>query len=217
MGAIENVSLKLAKGLGNKLNKSDEEVEVLNYGLFFIIHTFSAILITFIFGIIFNVLIEIMSISITASLLKRYCGGTHSSTPNRCILSGLILSLLISFISKYMAINISDINLIILELVSLVFSIYFIYLKCPVGSKNKPLKKESTRNKLRKKAFKLMCIYVSSIICMLLIYKINQVYIVKLIIISMTMGIMLQIFAMSKIGDFTINLLEKLFNLINIK
>ena len=217
MGAIENVSLKLAKGLGNKLGKSNEEIEVLNYGLFYIIHTFSAILITFIFGIIFNVLFEIMIISITASLLKRYSGGVHSSSPNRCILSGLILSLVISFISKYMAINISYNNLIIITLILLVYSIHILNLKCPVGSKNKPLKKESTRNKLRQKAFKLMGIYVSSIICMLIIYKVNQIYTIKLIIISMTMGIMLQVFAMSKFGEIIINIFEKIFNLINVK
>ncbi len=39
MAIIDKVSLNLSTKLGEKLNKSNEEIDVLNYGLFIFIHT----------------------------------------------------------------------------------------------------------------------------------------------------------------------------------
>lgn len=217
MSYVEKISLGIASKLGNKLNKNEEEVAVLNYGLFFMIHTTMAIIMTFIVGVVFNILLEIMLISITTSLLKRYSGGVHASTPNRCILSGLILSLIISFTSRYIASNVSNTYLIVFVSMIIIISSIVIYKKCPVPSENKPLKKESTRKKLRIKSFKLIFIYILLIIGLFIYHKVTGIYIMKLMVVSISMGIMLQIIAMTKIGEILINYFEKIFNFVNFK
>lgn len=214
MGYIEKLSLNIASKLGSRLDKNQDEIEILNYGLFFLIHTTIAIIMTIIVGIIFNILPEIIIVSIVAALLKRYSGGVHSSTPNRCIASGLILSLIISFLGRSIAINFNALNLFILEIVILSTSFYIIYKKCPVGSKNKPLKKEATRRKLRIKALKLITLYFIIIIGLYIFYVIKNIYFIKLMLASITMGITLQVLAMTKLGDSLINLLEKVFDYI---
>ena len=72
MGIIDNMSLNLSTKLGNKLNKNEEEKAVLNYGLFIILHTLSALILTIIFGIIIRMELEVLLIAITSSWFKRY-------------------------------------------------------------------------------------------------------------------------------------------------
>ena len=216
MLGVEQISLNLAKRLGNKLDKNEEEIAVLNYGLFFLIHTSIAILVTLLVGVILGIFTEIMVISISAALLKRYSGGVHSSSPNRCIISGLILSVIASFISKYIAINLNYINMVLLEFVILVWSAVIFYKKCPVPSKNKPLKKESTRIKLRKKAFQMMFLYTIIIIVLCVAYSFKQIYWMKLVSFSIIMGIIIQTIAITKSGDLLVNFFEKIFDFIKI-
>ena len=213
---VEQISLNLAKRLGNKLDKNEEEIAVLNYGLFFLIHTSIAILLTLLVGIVLGIFTEIMIISISASLLKRYSGGVHSSSPNRCVMSGLILSVIASFISKYMAINFDYINMVLFEVIILIGSAVIFYKKCPVPSKNKPLKKESTRIKLRKKAFQMMFLYTIIIIVLCTVYSFKQIYWMKLASFSIIMGIVIQTIAITKSGDLLINFFEKIFDFVKI-
>ena len=213
---VEQISLNLAKRLGNKLDKNEEEIAVLNYGLFFLIHTSIAIVLTLLVGIVLGILTEIMVISISASLLKRYSGGVHSSSPNRCVMSGLILSVIASFISKYIAINFDYINMVLFEVIIMIVSAVIFYKKCPVPSKNKPLKKESTRIKLRKKAFQMMFLYTIIIIVLCIVYSFKQIYWMKLASFSIIMGIVIQTIAITKSGDLLINFFEKIFDFVKI-
>ena len=213
---VEQISLNLAKRLGNKLDKNEEEIAVLNYGLFFLIHTSIAILLTLLVGIVLGIFTEIMIISISASLLKRYSGGVHSSSPNRCVMSGLILSVIASFISKYIAINFDYINMVLFEVIILIGSAVIFYKKCPVPSKNKPLKKESTRIKLRKKAFQMMFLYTIIIIVLCIVYSFKQIYWMKLASFSIIMGIVIQTIAITKLGDLLINFFEKIFDFVKL-
>ena len=213
---VEQISLNLAKRLGNKLDKNEEEIAVLNYGLFFLIHTSIAILLTLLVGIVLGIFTEIMIISISASLLKRYSGGVHSSSPNRCVISGLILSVIASFISKYIAINFDYINMVLFEVIIMIVSAVIFYKKCPVPSKNKPLKKESTRIKLRKKAFQMMFLYTIIIIVLCIVYSFKQIYWMKLASFSIIMGIVIQTIAITKLGDLLINFFEKIFDFVKL-
>lgn len=216
MGYIEKFSISVSDKLGDKLNKSIEEKKVLNYGLFIILHTSLGILTTFIVGIFTDMIIEIMTISIVAAILKRYSGGIHSSSPERCLITGLILSFLVSLVCNSLA-KILDIrSLVVLILVILSYSYYEINKKCPVPSKNKPLKNENTKKKMKKNAFKLMHYFSSIIVLSYFIYFLTEIYLFKILIIAILLGIMLQVFALTKLGEKVIGILEMIFNFIHI-
>jgi accessory gene regulator B len=216
MGVIEKISLNISNKLGDKLSKNDEEKAVLNYGLFIVIHTSLAILATVVIGILTNMVVEIMVISITAAYMKRYSGGMHSSSPLRCIITGVLFSFILSVICKYVMYNFNDNLIIIIFSIGLCLSYYILYKKCPVPSKNKPLKKESTRKKLRKKAFKLINIYSITILILYTLNITQGLYWTKIWMISIFLGILLQIFALTNIGKSTLNSLEKVYEFINI-
>ncbi|WP_071119612.1 accessory gene regulator ArgB-like protein [Romboutsia timonensis] len=215
MGGIEKIALNLSTRLGNKLDKGEEEKAILNYGLFIIMHTFIGIIITLLVGLITGMLIEILLITITSALFKRYTGGVHASTPEICLIIGVILSLILSILCRFIVINI-DINKIVFAgMIIIAFSYYMIYYNCPVSSKNKPLKNEKTRKKLKKKAFILLNIYTILLIMLYIIYYILKISIVKSIITSFILGIFFQMSSLTNIGSKTINLLDKVFAFLN--
>ena len=215
MGGIEKIALNLSTRLGNKLDKGEEEKAILNYGLFIIMHTFIGIIITLLVGLITGMLIEILLITITSALFKRYTGGVHASTPEICLIIGVILSLILSILCRFIVINI-DINKIVFAgMIIIAFSYYMIYYNCPVSSKNKPLKTEKTRKKFKKKAFILLNIYTILLIMLYIIYYILKISIVKSIITSFILGIFFQMSSLTNIGSKTINLLDKVFAFLN--
>lgn len=215
MGIIGKVSLKLSTKLGNKLDKNEEEKEILNYGLFIIIHTFTAIMITILVGLLTGMVIEISLITITSALFKRYTGGVHASTPGRCLIIGVILSLMLSILCRSIVTNIDINNIILIEMIIIAFSYYMIYYKCPVPSKNKPLKNEKNRNKLKKKAINLLNIYIVLFIILYVTYYILKLSTVKSVIVSLMLGLFLQMIVLTKTGTKFIKLLDKVFALSN--
>ena len=192
MGVIDKIAIDLSTKLGDKLQKSIEEKAVLRYGLFIIIHTL---------------------ISITGAWFKRYTGGVHATTPERCLAIGLILSLILSMLCRYL---VDSVNLNYIMLVGVFIIINFYYVinkKCPIPSKNKPLKKESTRKKLRKKAVILINSYTVLVISLYIMYILTNLNVIKTIIVSCILGIVLQITALTEKGSSFISLLDRSFNI----
>lgn len=215
MGIIEKVSNGVSEKLGNRLNKSDEEKAVLNYGLFVIIHTGLAVILTFIVGLVTNRTLEIMSITLAAAWMKRYSGGVHATSPNRCLIVGIIVSFILLYIEKEFIININNNVLIAILVIGIIYSYLIIYYKCPVGTKNKPLKKEETRKRLRKKAFKLLNFYSLIIALGYLTYISSDFYFIKNLIVCIFLGLVLQASMLTKFGQRVVLALDSL--LIKIK
>ena len=90
---------------------------------------------------------------------------------------------------------------------------YVINKKCPIPSKNKPLKKESTRKKLRKKAVILINSYTVLVISLYIMYILTNLNVIKTIIVSCILGIVLQITALTEKGSSFISLLDRSFNI----
>ncbi|MEG0180673.1 MAG: accessory gene regulator B family protein [Peptostreptococcaceae bacterium] len=217
MSVIEKVSYNISNKIGNKANKSKDEIEVINYGLFMAIHTLVSIIITIIVGVLIGKLNEILLISLVASSLKRCSGGVHATSPNRCLIIGVITSIIFTYISLIFG-RYSDLkNLIIFSALILSTCYFVFYKKAPVGTKNKPLKKESIRKKLRKKLFITLNLYyiliAIFILCMfenLIDYNfINYIYCVEL-------GIVLQCMSLTKFGEYTILKLDSILTYKNI-
>ena len=213
MGVIDKIAIDLSTKLGDKLQKSIEEKAVLRYGLFIPIHTLIAIILTILTGILTGMTLEIIIISITGAWFKRYTGGVHATTPERCLAIGLILSLILSMLCRYL---VDSVNLNYIMLVGVFIIINFYYVinkKCPIPSKNKPLKKESTRKKIRKKAVILINIYIVLVISLYIMYILTNLNVIKTIIVSCILGIVLQITALTEKGSSFISLLDRSFNI----
>jgi accessory gene regulator B len=216
MEFIEKISKSTSEKLGNRLNKTEEEKSILNYGLFIIMHTSLALILTLIIGILTNMTLEIMVITFSAAWMKRYSGGVHASSPNRCLIIGVIVSLTLSFLDKRLMYILGNNSLIFMLIIGFIVSYIILYYKCPVGSKNKPLKKEVTRKKLRKKAFRLINFYLLIILIGYLLYINKNIYILKVVISCIWLGLILQVLMLTKIGQKIIILLDYILKKIKV-
>lgn len=216
MELIERISYNIALKIGSKTNKTNEEIEVINYGVFVIIHTIIALILTALTGYIIRKPIQIIIITIISASLKRYSGGVHATSPNRCLIIGILISLISVYISEILFKYNNSINLIIISLISIFLSIIIFYKKAPVGNKNKPLKKVETRNIMRKKLFFLLKIYYISIL-VFSIMILNGSLTVKYVkyIYCIQLGVLLQAFSITNIGEVIVLKLDEILN--NIK
>lgn len=202
MDIIEKISYNVSNKIGEKAKKSKDEIQVMHYGLFIWIHTILAYIATILVGIIIGKTIEVLLISIVASSLKKFSGGVHATSPNRCLIIGIITTLIFTyiyvFLNKYCGYNF----IYIFSIVSIVSCYYIFYKKAPMGTKNKPLKKEETRNRLRKKLFNRFNVFIL-IILLLLIVRSTKIlnYDTAMFVYCIELGIILQTVAITKLGE----------------
>ena len=151
-------------------------------------------------------LTKIIIITIISASLKRYSGGVHATSPNRCLIIGILISLISVYISEILFKYNNSINLIIISLISIFLSIIIFYKKAPVGN----------RNIMRKKLLFLLKIYYISIL-VFSIMILNGSLTVKYVkyIYCIQLGVLLQAFSITNIGEVIVLKLDEILN--NIK
>ena len=204
----ESISNKIAFYLCNSKDESSDEFEILKYGVFAFLHVSMAFLFTILFGILTNTLYEIVTITLIATILKRYSGGVHCSSPNRCLVTGIIVSYIFVLIGKYM-INIKWQLSYIIYVIMLIHSFFILYKKCPVPSENKPLKKEQTRKRLRRKSFFIYFILVVIFIVNILLNLFNISTILNFWVLYIILGLYMQTLSLTFVGSNFILFLDK--------
>lgn len=204
----ENLSSKFAFYLCQSKDKSSEEFAVLKYGIFTFLHISIAFILTILFGILTGTMLEMVVISLTGAMMKRNSGGVHCSSPNRCVLAGIILAYVFTLIGR-MIINIGNEFNYILCIVSLVHSFIIIYKKCPVPCENKPLKKEETRKRLRKNAFLIYSICLILFIINILLNSIDFIENLNILVFYMILGLYMQTLSLTNKGCNFILFLDK--------
>lgn len=205
---MENLCNNIAFGLCQSKDKNCDEYEILRYGVFVFLHVCNAVILTIIFGLLTGTCFEICIISLMAALMKRNSGGVHCSSPNRCIITGIIISYMFVLIGKTL-INVKLDILYILSIIILIHSFLIIYIKCPVPSPNKPLKKETTRKRLRKNALYIYFICVILFIISILLNLLNTNYNLNSLVLYIILGMYMQVFALTTFGSEFILFIDK--------
>lgn len=204
----DDISSKFAFCLCESKDRSSEEFQILKYGVFAFLQVTIAIMATILFGLLTDTLFEMLVISLTGALMKRNSGGVHCSSPNRCLCAGVIVVYIFAIIGKNI-INIKSLYIDIICIIALIHSFIILYQKCPVPCENKPLKKEKTRKKLRKNAFKIYSICVILFITNILLswaYFINNL---NSLVLYMILGLYMQSLSLTAIGSKFILILDK--------
>lgn len=130
---------KLSNYLTDKLLSNgtigDEDKELYIYGLFMLLSQLMFFIITCIFGLVLNCIIESIIFYISFQFIRKYAGGYHASTETRCeVLSTL------SILSCIVVIRLSktyDIQTVLLLITTL--SAVCIFVFCPIDTPEKPL------------------------------------------------------------------------------
>lgn len=206
---LENLCNKISNYISQELNLDNNRKAIINYGIFAFMQMIICILLVMIFGAIFNVFFEAIIVSFTVSILRKSSGGVHASSPKACAVIGTISSILMAKISQNIQVDFK--RLIIWGIIIFIWAYYFIYKLAPVDSIAKPIKNLEKRKRLKKNSIIILSTYL-----IIIIINFTYLYFIKnessLIYIScIYMGILWQVFSLTKSGHLLLGKLDKLF------
>ncbi|MDF2676816.1 MAG: accessory regulator AgrB [Bacillota bacterium] len=209
MSNIEKVSDIIASKLATKLIMDSNEEEVLAYGAFLLIQTIMSILLVLVFGFVFNVIIEIIIISVSASILRKYSGGAHATSPINCAIIGMIVFGVLSLLVKQFLFNFIFWHLTLIIIVSFVIDFYIIYKYSPVGTVTKPLKNEIKRKRLKRISINCVIgLFISSIILLSIYLYTKQIILIN-IATCISVGVVWQSITLVSLGQKIIDFMDK--------
>ena len=166
---------KLADNIANKvvleLSLDEDNREVIAYGTFALMQMFLSIILVFLFGVLFHVAFEALIISFTASILRKYSGGVHASSPGICTFIGTIVCVGEALVISLLMTSVVNLKLIIiLGTLIFIWSYYIIYKLAPVDSVSKPIVKEEKRKRMKKGSIILLSVYLIIAVILIMLY-----------------------------------------------
>lgn len=218
MFVIERLSNLIAAKVSKTLDLDTDKEEILAYGAFSILQTLWSVSLVMIFGAVLNVFWEAIIISTSGAMLRKYSGGAHATSPNRCAIIGVIMSvgsaLILSRLLGYLDLKYAYLY----SFITFGISYYTIYKYSPVDSPNKPIVREETKKSLRKASFYMIHIFVIVIVVIYIFYFRKQNNILLMFILSICTGILWQDITLLPLGHNLIAqidiLLKNIFSLV---
>lgn len=195
---------KLAISLGKKakmfLNVDSNKEQIIVYGAINLLQTALSISWVVIMGLILGVLYEALIFSTAASILRKYSGGVHSSSPNRCIIIGTALSCSAGLIIDKYSYNISFSATIAISIFFIVASFIIVILKAPVDSIKKPITDLNMKKRFKKNSIIVLIVFSIVIAVLSVFYETTYKSYYLKIIHSIILGILFQSITLTKIG-----------------
>lgn len=158
MFLIKHISNKIGNKITGNLALDRDTEEIISYGAFALLQTLYSFLCVVILGSIFNVLIESIIISLSIAIYRKYSGGIHATTPNKCAIFGAIICVAFGLLVKNARIKFNLIFLLIF-IFTFICAYYSTYKFVPVDTKNKPINNTDERLRLKR-----LCLLVISIL-----------------------------------------------------
>lgn len=200
---------KISSNIANELKLDDDKRNIINYGIFNLIQTGICIVLVIIFGFIFHVVIEALIISFTISILRKSSGGVHAPTPESCAVVGTVASVGMAVIGKNIYINL--LLVLLFGIIVFIWSFYIIYKLAPIDSPAKPIKSTEKRAKLKQISIRVLYLYLIIVALSITCYLINQNTIALSYSLCIYMGLLWQVFSLTKSGHVVFGKLNKLF------
>ncbi|MDY4253149.1 MULTISPECIES: AgrD family cyclic lactone autoinducer peptide [unclassified Clostridium] len=205
---LELLSKKISNNLKNELNLDEDKRSIIEYGIFAFFQMGISILLVAVAGLIFNVIIEALIISFVGAFLRKFSGGAHASTSTNCSIVGIVISVIPAYIVKNIGLNKSYI--IIIGILLFISSFIIIYKLAPVDSPNKPIKKKEKIKRLKRGSIIILFIYMILVVINIGIYYINTINSFLLYTSCIYIGILWQVFTLTKYGHIVVNKVDSL-------
>ncbi|ABG86149.1 accessory gene regulator ArgB-like protein [Clostridium perfringens] len=210
---IENLSKLISEKVSSELNYDNERKEIIQYGTYALIQTLISIISVFIIGLLFNIALEALIFLFTASILRKYSGGAHSESSNVCTLLGIIISICIGFLVKSSFFTKMNFEIIVfIGIVIFVFGYFIVFKFAPVDTKNKPIKTEKKKKRMKKGSLKILTIYLFIEILSIILYYNLGWSLVKSVMLSIILGVAWQCITLTYIGNILLKTIDSFTN-----
>ncbi|EHI98140.1 Accessory gene regulator B [Clostridium sp. DL-VIII] len=205
MSLTEKMAVKIGKNAKSVLNIDNDTEEIIIYGAINLIQIISAFTCVIIAGLIFGVLCEALIFTISVSILRKYSGGAHASSPLRCTIIGMFLALAVGLSVDKILYKFNITTVILMSIACVIFTLLVILRNAPVDSIQKPITDIKMREAFRKKS--IIVIFICSFVIIGL-FVINmtdlEVYNIKLIE-TISIGLFWQAITLTKKGISLLN------------
>jgi len=210
---MEKLAHSIASKIAVELNYDNDKKEIISYGTFALLQMIISIFLVIIIGYKFNVLKEALIISFSTSILRKYSGGVHASSPGRCMFVGTVVcigqALLATFVLKP---YINLIENIAVGVVTFLWAYYIVIKLAPVDSSAKPIKNEEKRKRMKRGSILLLNIYITFSILNIILYLITKDGEFLVYCLCISLGVLWQIFTLTKAGCLTLKVIDTSFN-----
>lgn len=208
MFLIERIAHKTAVIISQNLKLDKDREMILDYGAFNILQIAWSFLLIIILGTVLNVLEGAVVFAITVSILRKYSGGVHASSPNQCAVLGAIISVLFPlFVNSIL--GYTDLTFIILVFVAFYPLLSLIVYKlAPVDSPAKPIVKVKKIQQLKKRSILVLNIFfIITFILIIHFIKLNSYFFIRTALYILA-GLIWQTFTLTSMGHNVIHRLD---------
>ena len=206
---IENISKLIAEKVSSELNYDNERKEIIQYGTYALIQTLISIISVLILGLVFNIALEALIFLFTASILRKYSGGAHSESSNVCTLLGIIISICIGFLIKSSFFAKMNFELVVfIGIVIFVFGYFIVFKFAPVDTKNKPIKTEKKKKRMKKGSLKILTIDLFIEVLSIILYYNSGWSLAKPFMLSIIFGVAWQCMTLTYIGNILLKTID---------
>ena len=165
-----NLANKIAEKLASNLGYSEEQRKVMAYGLIAVIQMIELLLISVVFGLIFDCLYECLIVFLGVGLMRRTTGGAHCANYTACILTSSLSICLIALVCRCIPSFLPKwIYAVFGILPSFGSFLALAYKRVPQATKNKPIKNPAKIKRLRRECFVTTLLYLALAMVLLLI------------------------------------------------
>lgn len=206
MSLTEKIAVKIGSNAKLVLNADEDKGQIIIYGAINLLQIIFSILWVTIFGLILGVFFEALLFSITTGMLRKYSGGIHASSPNRCIILGTIITCTSGVFIHYLLYKLSMPTVMWISTAFIIFALIVIIKKAPVDSVKKPIANIELKKEFRNKAI-IVILFLTLIIFILFVLSIKYsgLYCIRLIE-AISFGVFWQTVTLTQVG---IGLIEK--------
>ncbi|UYZ39016.1 accessory gene regulator B family protein (plasmid) [Clostridium beijerinckii] len=206
MSLTEKIATKIGNNAKLFLNVNEEQKQIIIYGAINLFQMLFAILWVIIAGVILGVFYEALIFSTTASILRKYSGGVHASSPSRCIIIGTFSAALAGILINNIFYTINNAAVAVISGAIILFAFITVFKNAPVDSIKKPITNIETRKQFKRKSIFVIFIFLFLIIILFIFNeKFSELYYIKLIE-SIGAGVLWQTITLTKNG---VNFLNK--------
>ena len=158
---MEKLVKRLSEETAKSGNLTDEQRQVVAYGLGALMQMLFLLVLTVIFSAVFHCFYEAITVFFAVGLLKGGTGGAHAGTETACTVISFFTIAFMALLSRYV-IPVYDAWPFYAAATLAAFAVsgYVIYKRAPVESPNKPIRRPEKIRRLRKRCFITLGIFL---------------------------------------------------------
>lgn len=204
--SIHGVSEQFAAYLARELNSDRRQEMRMVYGMEILLGEIVKLFVIISSAWILGVLPQVLTITISAGILRLASGGEHCSAYYRCLIGGTVWFLLLGWgvysFNAVLSPPVISVDVGLLFFISLAIILKY----APGETENKPINNEAEREKFKKWSVAIMVAYG------LILVMFSRLEVLNTLVLPMAVGIMAQAFTVSPAGYGFIHFIDRILD-----